>query len=103
MVAKPPSASQFVLKADGAEATHSSLSNLTNVRNAYSYQVQDPEAPGGKKDVERDDLAKGYEYGRTAVHISESDINIVKLETEAAMEIIGFVPKENVSAASGRP
>jgi ATP-dependent DNA helicase 2 subunit 2 len=70
---------------------------LTNVRNLYTYQINDPESEGGKRAVARDDLAKGYEYGRTAVHINESDENITKLETEAAMEIIGFVSGSEVS------
>lgn len=70
---------------------------LTNVRNMYTYLIPDPEAEGGKRAVARDDLAKGYEYGRTAVHISESDENITKLETEVAMEIVGFVSSSEVS------
>ena len=69
---------------------------LTSVRNARDYQVIDPEAPGGKRDVQREDLAKGYEYGRTAVHISQSDENITKLETEAALELLGFIPSAKV-------
>ena len=112
MIAKPPSASAFVLRSDGGEPTHSTGTvvadgeedgaaqrngnTLTNVRSAYSYTVADIDAPGGKRDVARDDLAKGYEYGRTVVPISESDENITKLESEAAMEIVGFVPKDKV-------
>ena len=117
-VRAPPSASQFVQRLDlsnGHASTQSSAtvipegddvhigpsrqptSNLTNVRNARTYQVSDEEAPGGKRDVDRDDLAKGYEYGRTAVHISESDENVTKLETHAVFEIIGFIPWANVS------
>ncbi|KAL9129992.1 MAG: hypothetical protein Q9217_001714 [Psora testacea] len=65
---------------------------LASVHNARTYQVEDENAPGGKRDVNRDDLAKGYEYGRTAVHISESDLNVTKLETQAGLEIIGFIP-----------
>ncbi|CBF77271.1 hypothetical protein AN4552.2 [Aspergillus nidulans FGSC A4] len=107
MVAKPPTASQFVLRSDlaaGQEGPVSSTavpetqpedgSNLTNVRNLRTYQVSDESAPGGKIDVERDDLAKGYEYGRTAVHISETDENITRLETTAAMELVGFIQSE---------
>ncbi|KAF7506322.1 ATP-dependent DNA helicase II subunit 2 [Endocarpon pusillum] len=110
MIAKPPSASAFVLRSDGGEPTQSTGTmvadgeeneatqrngnTLTNVRSAYSYTVADADAPGGKKDVARDDLAKGYEYGRTVVPISESDENITKLESEAGMEIVGFVPKD---------
>ena len=70
---------------------------LTIVRNARTDQVPDDAAPGGKRDVDRDDLAKGYEYGRTAVHISESDENVTKLDTRSSFEIIGFVPWANVS------
>ncbi|KAL1959864.1 hypothetical protein VTO42DRAFT_1009 [Malbranchea cinnamomea] len=110
-VARPPTSSAFVLaSAAGAEgeSAESSMTldnggsaraveetRLANVRNARTYQVKDEEAPGGKREVERDELAKGYEYGRTAVHISESDENITKLETEAALELIGFIPSEN--------
>lgn len=116
MIAKPPSASAFVLRSDGGEPTQSTGTvvaegeeneatqrngnTLTNVRSAYSYTVADADAPGGKKDVARDDLAKGYEYGRTVVPISESDENITKLESEAAMEIVGFVPKDKVHIRS---
>ncbi|RAH42091.1 ATP-dependent DNA helicase 2 subunit KU80 [Aspergillus brunneoviolaceus CBS 621.78] len=106
--AKPPSASQFVLRSDLAasqEQPESSATaaaaaqesqpmdgnSLTNVRNLRAYQVSDEEAPGGKRDVELGDLAKGYEYGRTAVHISETDLNITTLETFAALELLGFI------------
>lgn len=111
--AKPPTASAFVAASAARaenESPQSSMTidkadssreegeqKLTSVRSARTYQVNDPEAPGGKRDVERDDLAKGYEYGRTAVHISESDENITKLETEAMLELIGFIPSANVS------
>ncbi|EGE84995.2 ATP-dependent DNA helicase II subunit 2 [Blastomyces dermatitidis ATCC 18188] len=110
--ARPPAASSFVSSAvlsEGQETTQSSAtlaakessqeggavaSALTSVRNARTYQVNDEEAAGGKRDVERDELAKGYEYGRTAVHITESDENITKLETDAALEFIGFIPSD---------
>ncbi|RAH64097.1 ATP-dependent DNA helicase 2 subunit KU80 [Aspergillus aculeatinus CBS 121060] len=109
--AKPPSASQFVLRSDLAasqEQPESSATaaaaaqesqpmdgnSLTNVRNLRAYQVPDEEAPGGKRDVELGDLAKGYEYGRTAVHISETDLNITTLETFAALELLGFIQSD---------
>ncbi len=118
MVRRPLSASQYVQRsdlsneqvstqssatmmpdADGADAVpnHPDGHSLTSVRNARTYQVLDEEAPGGKRDVNREDLAKGYEYGRTAVHISESDLNVTKLETEPGLEIIGFIPWSTVS------
>ena len=75
---------------------------LTNVRNLRTYQIKDENAPGGKADVERDNLAKGYEYGRTAVHISETDENITKLETFAALDLVGFIQSEKVCLSSLR-
>ncbi|KAF3386884.1 ATP-dependent DNA helicase II subunit 2 [Penicillium rolfsii] len=97
-VAKPPSASSFALRSGeqerseaGAGQSTSGGEALTTIRTSRAYQINDKSAPGGKVDVERDDLAKGYEYGRTAVHISQTDENITTLETFAGLEIIGFV------------
>ena len=118
MIRRPLSASQYVQRsefsneyvstqssatllpdADGFESgiRGADLNSLASVGNTRIYQVIDEDAPGGKRDVSRDDLAKGYEYGRTAVHISESDLNVTKLETQAGLEIIGFVPWSTVS------
>jgi ATP-dependent DNA helicase 2 subunit 2 len=107
-VAKPPSASSFVPRSDvgaeeeqgkSSEAPKSPLEggSLTSVRNLRTYEVPDENAPGGKIDVEREELAKGYEYGRTAVHISETDENITTLETYAALELVGFIQTDKVS------
>ena len=117
MIRRPATASQFVQRSDfsnghasaqssatvlpdadgeGVGASSSNPNGLTVVRNTRTYQVEDEEAPGGKRDVGLDDLAKGYEYGRTAVHISESDLGVTKLDTKAALEIIGFIPWANV-------
>ena len=113
-IAVAPSASQFVTRSTGGTSAHSSATlaadgsylaedgppdtggNLTSVKSSRTYQVEDADAPGGKREVNREDLAKGYEYGRTAVHISDSDTNVTKLETHAALELIGFVPREKV-------
>lgn len=98
--AKPVSASSFVVHTSGSEQPTQggaeSPDELSLVRNARTYKVSDPSAPGGKKDVEREELAKGYEYGRTAVHISESDENVTKLETFHSFEIVGFIPNDKV-------
>lgn len=114
-VAKPPTASQYVVRQDMApgESSMQSSATLQNggedvnmagthnglaaVKNARTYQVADEGAPGGKRDVELEELAKGYEYGRTAVHISESEFNVTQLETKPGLEIIGFVPQDKVS------
>jgi len=107
MIRRPATASSFIQRTDGSQSDlvmgntsagdgeGSETNGLTTVRNQVMYQVDDPDRPGTKIDIERDDLARGYEYGRTAVHISESDESITKLETQPAMEIIGFIPWDN--------
>jgi ATP-dependent DNA helicase 2 subunit 2 len=105
-VAKPPSASSYVVAEMGGDiegdvkmediATQDDA--LTAVKNARTYKIVDETAPGGKRDVDRDDLAQGFEYGRTAVAIAESDQNITKLETVASFSIVGFIPAEKVSS-----
>ena len=111
MVARPPTASQFVVRQQDSLVSAESSATMQNgdsregadqddlaaVKNQRKYQVNDPEAPDGKRDVEMEDLAKGYSYGSTAVHISESDKNVVKLESEKGLEIMGFIPSDNVS------
>lgn len=110
MLAKPPTASSFVVRTDiagsssaGPSVQSSStivgedhpMTDLSAVRNQRSYQVDNLDEPGTKINVEMDELERGYEYGRTAVHISESDMNVVKLETTQSLSIIGFVAAEH--------
>lgn len=101
--AKPVSATSIVAQPSTSEQSSHTLQEgpdsqgeLSLVRNARTYKVNDESAPGGKKDVEREELAKGYEYGRTAVHISESDENVTKLETFSSFEVVGFIPSDKV-------
>ncbi|KAF5229383.1 hypothetical protein FAUST_10453 [Fusarium austroamericanum] len=97
-LARPLTASTVVVKSEDGEATQQTQDDemegieFSAVKQARSYKVNDPDAPGGKRDVEFDDLAKGYEYGRTAVHISESEHNITKIDTQKSFSIIGFIP-----------
>ncbi|KAK8126710.1 ATP-dependent DNA helicase II subunit 2 [Apiospora kogelbergensis] len=65
------------------------------VNNIRSYYINHPGGPQGKKDIKLEDLAKGYEYGRTAVHISETEHNITKIETTKGFAIVGFIPQDN--------
>lgn len=108
MIKAPPSASSYVLKTEGAtydaQAAHMSGHDqagnddaLASVKNMRAYQVKDEAAPGGKRDVERADLEKGYEYGATVVPVSDSDATVFNMETKAAYEIVGFIPVESVS------
>ncbi|PKS06836.1 hypothetical protein jhhlp_006912 [Lomentospora prolificans] len=93
--AMPTPASTVVVKSEAAEPESMEGLEFGAVKQARTYKVNDPNAPGGKKDVEFESLAKGYGYGRTAVHISESEHNITKLETEKDFSILGFLEQDN--------
>ncbi|KAG9929519.1 SPOC domain-like protein, partial [Aureobasidium melanogenum] len=104
MVAKAPSASQFVVKTNMAPGEtqsqfapldeESKPSDLAAVKNARTYQVPDEEAPGGKREVEQEELARGFSYGSTVVPIEEADKNVTDFESKQGMDIIGFVAKD---------
>ncbi|CAL3964795.1 unnamed protein product [Diplocarpon coronariae] len=74
--AKPPSASNYASRTAGAPGQSSNTAqddiemndapSLATIKTSVKYQVIDPSAEGGKLDVERKDLAKGYYYGSTA-------------------------------------
>ncbi|KZZ95922.1 ATP-dependent DNA helicase II subunit 2 [Moelleriella libera RCEF 2490] len=97
-LARPMTASTVVVKSEQVTQSTQTIADdsmegveFSAVKQARTYKVNDPKAPGGKRDVEFDSLAKGYEYGRTAVHISESEYNITKLESTKSFSIVGFV------------
>ena len=80
------------------DVTHSNR-DVAAVKNERVYTVKaegHPDAEDGKLIIERDELAKGYQYGRTAVAISEAEQIIVKLETFTEFTIIGFIPWDKV-------
>ncbi len=101
-VAAPPAASNVVKPDhdwDGSQSTQTvdgAPSEYMPIRHLPTYQVDDPDAAGKKKDVKFEDLAKGYEYGRTAVFISELEFNITKLETTKHFSILGCVQSKQV-------
>ncbi|PSS03796.1 ATP-dependent DNA helicase II [Coniella lustricola] len=71
-------------------------SRFNEVRSHRIYKINDPEAPGGKRDVDPENLARGYTYGSSAIHIAESEWSITKLETIKSFSIIGFVASEKM-------
>lgn len=102
-LARPMTASTVVVKSEQVTQSTQTIADdsmegveFSAVKQARTYKVNDPKAPGGKRDVEFDSLAKGYEYGRTAVHISESEYNITKLESTKSFSIVGFVLRSKV-------
>ena len=108
MVAKPISASNFVEKKDGVEdsgegpSTKPAVQNendaveLAYVRNERAYFVKDEE--DGEKEIDREELEKGYMYGRAVVPISSTDETVTILETNPSYEILGFVPRQGVGS-----
>lgn len=107
-VARPPAATTVVVKTEADGDTQSTLaldpmegiemgnSDFSKVQSTRVYTVIDANAPGGKLEVGFDQLEKGYEYGRTAVHISEFDRNITQLKTAKGLSIVGFISQDNV-------
>ena len=101
--AMPPPASTVVMKSESASQESGPAEpeamegvEFAGVKQTRTYKVGDPKAPGAKRDVDFESLAKGYEYGRTAVHISESEHNITKLETTKEFTILGFMEQKKV-------
>lgn len=106
-LARPLGASTVVVNSEQGSGTKSTRTleddgmdgvKFSAVKQARAYKINDADAPGGKRDVEFESLARGYEYGRTAVHISESEHNITKLETHKSFSIVGFIPWDKVSS-----
>ena len=114
MMAHPMSATTFAIKSEttgdstaqssatvrNGDPAHPGLdqNSLAAVKMTRMYQIDDEGAPGGKRQVDREDLAKGYTYGRKAVPISESEQNVTAFETIPGLDIMGFIPAENVSS-----
>lgn len=107
-IARPPPASTVVFRPDSADATQSTHTlgemegvevgnaDFSAVRSTRVYTVDDPTRLDGKREVEFESLEKGYEYGRTAVYISESDHNITQIETAKGFSIVGFITRAHV-------
>ncbi|KAK7531676.1 putative Ku family DNA helicase [Phyllosticta citribraziliensis] len=111
MQARPPTASSYVHRSDLAPGESSQIQSsatvagngdgpqtehdsLAAVKQATTFHVAEEGAPGGKRDIDREDLSRGYNYGSTVVPISESENDIVELKTEATLDIIGFIPAD---------
>lgn len=109
--ASPDSASSVVVKSD-LSGTQSTMtldnddglqddSEFNRVKQHRNYKVKDSNAPGGKRDIEAEDLQKGYTYGSTAVHIAEVEWDITRLETFQDFSIIGFIANDKVEPFLG--
>jgi ATP-dependent DNA helicase 2 subunit 2 len=111
MPVKAPSAKSVVVKPEfGSDAVGPSApppvaarpeedeSLAAAVKRARSYQVDDASAPGGKRDVDGEQLERGYVYGRTAVNVSKEDMEVATIPTWQCLDIVGFVSAKSVSA-----
>ncbi|KAL7274898.1 ATP-dependent DNA helicase yku80 [Rhizina undulata] len=97
MVARAPSASDFTLRTDveagaGPATEAEGSAPLQAVKWMRAYQVEDGDAAGGRVEIERDEMEKGYTYGSTVVNISRTDEVMMVMETDPCLEIIGFIP-----------
>lgn len=90
-VGRPAAATTLTKKNGSAEGV-----DYSSIEQHRNYRVNDPSAPGGRKDVEFEDLAKGYQYGSTAVPIASSEWDITNIETDKSFSILGFVHMDKV-------
>ena len=107
MIRSAPSASSYVVKSEVANGTDTAQSSvnvvdepngeadqnpLAPLRTERLYEIKDESAADGKRVVPQTDLEKGYEYGRTAVYISESDKSLLNVDSKESLAIVGFIP-----------
>jgi len=111
MVAKPVSASRYHVVADPkkGESEESpqtmpledkSAKDLDGVKQQRTYEIE-ANNKGGKMEIDKDEMEKGYKYGRTVVPVSQTDEEVALLETEPNMDIVGFIPAEGVCMGAG--
>jgi len=95
--AAPPSATKYVppKEAEKEPAREGDIAiHGGSVALQRTYKIK---RDGNEVEVEKEDLDKAYLYGRTIVNISDADLNVMKLQTDAELGIIGFVEKMGVS------
>lgn len=69
---------------------------FNSVKQHRTYKINDPSAPGGKRDVEFEELNRGWAYGSTAVYIPDFDKSLTSLEAVKNFSIMGFVNMNKV-------
>ncbi|KAF2503180.1 putative Ku family DNA helicase [Lophium mytilinum] len=107
-IARPVTAKTWFIKRDpaaedGTQSTHTVAEDagdglneevLGGVKTQRVFQIQKEGETGSKIDVPQEELESGYAYGRTAVHIAETDKVILELDTLPSLDIIGFIPED---------
>ncbi|KAG4440232.1 hypothetical protein IFR05_004311 [Cadophora sp. M221] len=105
--AKAPSASAFVSAAANSNGEGTAQSSntvedtemadapaLSAVKSSRAYRVNDASGAGGVVDVTREELAKGYYYGSTAVPFGQDEEDVTRFNSPQGFSIIGFVPND---------
>ncbi|KAI9341852.1 SPOC like C-terminal domain-containing protein [Pilaira anomala] len=46
--------------------------------------------------VEKENIQKGYQFGKTILLVSEEELGVAKLQTKKEMTVIGFIPSKEV-------
>lgn len=108
-VSRPAAATTVTMKSESAatQSTHTLDDEMdgveyddpqfNSVKQHRTYKINDPSAPGGRRDVEFEELKRGWAYGSTAVYIPDSDQGMTSLEANKSFSIMGFVNMNKVS------
>ena len=111
-IAKPPSSSAYAERVGGANGAGTAESSamaidgangnvdgndLVALKTERMYEIVDGPEGEPKRVVPQSELVKGYTYGRTAVHISESDLSTLDMKTKTSLQILGFIERDKVS------
>lgn len=107
-VNRPAAATTVTVKSesDATQSTHTLEDEMdgveyddpqfNSVKQHRTYKINDPSAPGGKRDVEFEELNRGWAYGSTAVYIPDFDKSLTSLEAVKNFSIMGFVNMNKV-------
>lgn len=87
------SASKYVPPKDGSSTQEAIEGGNVALQRTYKIKKGEDEV-----EVEKEELEKAYLYGRSIVHLSDADLSITKLETDAELTVLGFVEKEGVTS-----
>jgi ATP-dependent DNA helicase 2 subunit 2 len=90
-----PSASKYVAPKDANGVDGNIQGGSVALQRTYKIKNGDKE-----EEVEKEQLDKAYKYGASIVPISDSDQNVIRLETTAELTVIGFVVKKGVCSFS---
>jgi ATP-dependent DNA helicase 2 subunit 2 len=89
--ASPLSASKYIPSSPAGNGEPPSQGGRVALQRTYKVKRN-----GEDVEVEKEELQKGYLYGRTIVNLSEADQSILNLETNAELTIVGFVDRAGV-------